>query len=134
MKRWDLTALPSSTEKQTPREPGADAPRVARSEGDTPRVLFSEPECRTVVVDLAAGKTMGDHQVHERAVVLVAVGTVDVTASDQTVTCPTGTLLTFEPGERHSVRATEDSRLVLLLTPWTGDGHVPENAIVPPLR
>jgi hypothetical protein len=28
VKHWNLTALPPSTEKQHPREPGADAPRV----------------------------------------------------------------------------------------------------------
>ena len=32
-------------------------------------------------------------------------------------------LAAFEPKERHEVRATEDSRLLLLLSPWPGEGH-----------
>ena len=34
-----------------------------------------------------------------------------------------GFLAHFEPKERHEVSATEDSRLVLLLSPWPGEGH-----------
>ena len=44
MKRWDLTSLPPSSEKQTPRAPGPDAPRVPRRDGQIPRVLFTSPE------------------------------------------------------------------------------------------
>ena len=29
----------------------------------------------------------------------------------------------FAPGERRAVVARADSRLLLLLTPWPGDGH-----------
>jgi hypothetical protein len=29
----------------------------------------------------------------------------------------------WDPRERHEVRATTDSRLLLLLAPWPGDGH-----------
>src|SRR5205085_2782883 len=69
--RWDLTSLPPSSEKLRLREPGPDAPRVTRSGDHMPRVLFSAPECRAVVLDLETGETMGDHQVRERAVVQV---------------------------------------------------------------
>ena len=34
-----------------------------------------------------------------------------------------GTLAVFAPGERHAVHAVSDAQLLLLLTPWPGDGH-----------
>jgi hypothetical protein len=34
-----------------------------------PRVLFSRPECRAVVSDLNEGDELGEHRVHENAVV-----------------------------------------------------------------
>ena len=122
-RRWNLMALPPSTEKGTPREPGPDAPRVARTSGQIPRVLFTSPECRAVVVELAGGETMGDHRVRERAVVQVVAGRVSVESSGAPVECEAGTLVTFDPGERHSVRALVDSRLLLLLAPWPAPAH-----------
>jgi hypothetical protein len=34
-----------------------------------------------------------------------------------------GLAAVFAPRERHSVRATSDARLLLILAPWPGDGH-----------
>jgi redox-sensitive bicupin YhaK (pirin superfamily) len=34
-----------------------------------------------------------------------------------------GLAAVFDPGERHTVRATADARLLLVLAPWPGDGH-----------
>jgi quercetin dioxygenase-like cupin family protein len=144
VKRWNLTALPPSTEKQTPREPGPDAPRVPRGDGQIPRVLFTSPGCRAVVVDLAAGETMGDHRVRERAVVQVVSGRVTIDSSGESVDCDAGTLVTFDPGERHSVHAHEETRLLLILAPWPAASHytdaeseqaqhLPANAVAPPL-
>lgn len=145
MKRWDLTTLPPSTEKERPRAPHPDAPRVPRRDGQIPRVLFSSPECRTVVVELAAGEAMGDHHVRERAVVHVHRGRVEIEASGETAECGAGAVVTFDPGERHSVRAIEDSALLLLLAPWPASKHytdstelghaqqLPPNASVEPI-
>jgi quercetin dioxygenase-like cupin family protein len=108
-----------------------------------PRVLFSTPECRAIVVDLGEGEEMGDHQVRERAVVEVVNGRVEVESSGERVVCDAGTLLNFEPGEPHSVRALTDARLLLLLAPWPAPEHyepsedrgarLPANATVSPL-
>lgn len=145
MERWDLTSLPASTEKQRPREPGSDAPRVAKHDGQIPRVLFSAPECRAVVVELEAGETMGDHHVRERAVVHIVTGRISIDASGETAECAAGALVTFAPGERHSIRAAEKATLLLLLAPWPaaqhyGDGaeadhaqQLPANASIAPL-
>jgi len=89
-----------------------------------PRVLFSAPECRAVALDLRAGEQLGEHSVHERAVLWVAAGEVTV----QGETCQAGTLITFAPDERHTVAAQSDARLGLLLAPWPGDGHYPSGA------
>lgn len=145
MKRWDLTSLPPSTEKERPREPGPDAPRVPRRDGQIPRVLFSAPECRAIVVELEAGEAMGDHNVRERAVVQVVSGRVSIEASGRTAECPAGTLVTFAPHERHSVQALEEATLLLLVAPWPAAEHysdsetqnaqqLPANAYVAPLE
>jgi hypothetical protein len=34
-----------------------------------------------------------------------------------------GLLIEFDPAERHAVLARTTARLLLLLTPWPGDGH-----------
>jgi quercetin dioxygenase-like cupin family protein len=104
-------------------------PSVEASGRREPRVLFSTTECRAVVIDLADGDALGDHSVHERAVVQVVAGEVVVSAGGEDSTCAAGTLVTFAPGERHSVRAVGGSaRLLLTLAPWPGEGHYPDGA------
>lgn len=88
-----------------------------------PEVLRSDNETRVIVINLPAGEELQDHQVHERAWLLVASGAVEVAKDGQSVSGGAGLLAHFEPNERHEVRATEDARLVLLLSPWPGEGH-----------
>lgn len=143
MRRWDLNSLPPSTEKERPRAPGPDSPRVPSRERQIPRVLFTSPECRAVIVDLRAGEEMGDHHVRERVIVHVVAGQVDIESRNEAMSCQAGTLVEFEPGERHSVRALQDTRLLLLLAPWPAPGHysdgeidhtqhLPSNAVIEP--
>jgi quercetin dioxygenase-like cupin family protein len=144
VKRWDLRSLARSSEKRTAREPGADAPRVPSAGRQMPRVLFSSPECRAVVIDLRSGEEMGDHQVRERAVVEVVAGQVSIESSGETAECEAGTLVTFDPGEHHTVRALADARLLVLLAPWPAAKHyteaekghaqhLPANAVAEPI-
>jgi quercetin dioxygenase-like cupin family protein len=88
-----------------------------------PEVLHSEGEGRTIVIQLPADERLRDHQVHERAWLLVVDGEVELEAGDETVTGGAGLLAVFDPAERHEVRATKDARLLLLLGPWPGAGH-----------
>ena len=88
-----------------------------------PEVLHSEGEGRTIVINLSAGEALQDHQVHERAWVVVLAGEVELEAGSETVSGGTGLMAIFDPGERHEVRATQDARLLLLLGPWPGAGH-----------
>ncbi len=90
----------------------------------SPVVLDSE-DSRAVLIRMAPGQELGEHQVRERAWVVVVDGTVEVNATDESLTAPTGTLLEFEPAERHTLRSEGGARVLLLLAPWPGPGHYP---------
>jgi quercetin dioxygenase-like cupin family protein len=89
-----------------------------------PQVLASDDEGRAIVLELPAGEKLGEHQVHERAWLLVVSGAIEITEpGGDTVAGGAGLLAAFDPNERHEVAATEDARLLLVLSPWPGDGH-----------
>ena len=93
-------------------------------EPSKPRVLESEQEGRAIVINLPKGERLQEHQVHERAWLLVTEGNVELTTPDgKSAAGGAGLLAVFDPGERHEVEAVEDSRLLLVLSPWPGDGH-----------
>ena len=87
-----------------------------------PQVLDSEMEGREIVIELPAGERLQEHQVHERAWLLVLSGAIQVDGAES-VSGGVGLLAAFDPNERREVRATEDARLLLLLSPWPGEGH-----------
>ena len=88
-----------------------------------PQVLRSDDEARLVAINLPAGEEMQEHQVHERAYVIVADGEVEITQGGESVAAGAGTVVHFDPKERHELKAVADSRLLLVLAPWPGDGH-----------
>jgi quercetin dioxygenase-like cupin family protein len=95
MKRWDLRGLPWRPHN--------------------PDILSSSKQGRAIVLDLPAGETLQDHEVH---------GAVTVTQPDgQVVEAEPGMLVYVAPKERHAVTAVSDARMLLLLTPWPGPGH-----------
>ena len=61
--------------------------------------------------------------VHERAIIQVVLGSVELTHPQGVTTCRQGAVVLLEPGERHAVRASEASRILLTLAPWPGRGH-----------
>ena len=64
MEHWDLHTL-----EVEPRQP---------------RILHSaRGEARSILIALAAGEGLQDHQVHERAYVVVIAGEVDVAGDDR---------------------------------------------------
>jgi quercetin dioxygenase-like cupin family protein len=104
METWDLSRLDVQPQK--------------------PEVLSSDAEGRVIAIQLQAGEMLNEHQVHERAWLVVVNGAVELDDSGGATTRGgPGTLAVFDPNERHEVRATEDSRLLLLLSPWPGEGH-----------
>jgi quercetin dioxygenase-like cupin family protein len=98
---------------------------AASNESDRtgPRVLFSTSEARGVVIDLTPDEEMGDHRVRERAILHILQGSLACTSGTDTSTCVEGTLIVFEPGETHSLRALEQTRLLLVLAPWPAPEH-----------
>jgi quercetin dioxygenase-like cupin family protein len=89
-----------------------------------PQVLDSESEGRAIVINLPKGEQLQEHQVHERAWVLVIDGNVVIDTPDgEGAGGGPGLLAIFDPAERHEVAAVEDSRILLVLSPWPGDGH-----------
>jgi quercetin dioxygenase-like cupin family protein len=89
-----------------------------------PEILSSSEEGRAIVLDLPAGETLQDHQVHESAWIMVVDGAVTVTDhAGEIVEAQPGMLIYVAPQERHEVRALKDARILLLLTPWPGPGH-----------
>jgi quercetin dioxygenase-like cupin family protein len=88
-----------------------------------PEVLRSDDETRVIAISLPAGEELQEHQVHERAYLIVVSGEIEVEQGGNTVAGGPGFLAHWEPNERHVVRATSDARLILLLAPWPGEGH-----------
>jgi quercetin dioxygenase-like cupin family protein len=103
MDTWDIASLPVQPHQ--------------------PEVLRSDDETRFIAINLPGGESLQEHQVHERAWLVVAHGEIEVGEGDRTVSGGPGLLLHFEPNERREVRATQDARLILLLSPWPGEGH-----------
>lgn len=104
MQSWDLKSIEAE-----PRQP---------------QILASADDARTIVLRLQAGEELQEHEVHERARIVVVEGEVDVTtAAGDATPAGAGHLFEFDPGERHTIAARSDARLLLILTPWPGDGH-----------
>jgi len=102
------------------RLPEIETPHGARS----PVVLHSrEGSERAILIELRAGEALGEHSVKESALLSVLDGTVRVDGGGETVDGTTGSLFHFAPDERHSVTSDTGARLLLVLAPWTGEGH-----------
>jgi quercetin dioxygenase-like cupin family protein len=107
MKSWDLASLDVKPHQ--------------------PEVLDSDQEGRVIAIELPAGEVLQEHQVHERAWLIVVRGQVELLDSGgETVSAGPGTLAAYDPNERREVRASEDCRLLLVLSPWPGKGHPSE--------
>ncbi len=98
--------------------------RTLDVEPHKPKILHSaRGEARSILIHLPAGEELQEHEVHERAYLVVAVGEVEIEQDGNTVSGGAGFLAQFEPHEPREVRAKADARLILLLSPWPGEGH-----------
>jgi hypothetical protein len=101
-----------------------DLRSVEAAEPHEPQILASAEDARTIVLHLPVGEELQEHEVHERARVVIVDGDVEVkTPEGEAVSAGTGYLFEFDPGERRTITACSDARLLLVLTPWPGDGH-----------
>jgi quercetin dioxygenase-like cupin family protein len=89
-----------------------------------PQVLRSDDgAARAITIQLPAGEQLQEHEVHEHAYLVVIDGEVQLTENGESETAGPGTLSHWVPKERHTVTATSDARLLLILAPWPGPGH-----------
>jgi 16S rRNA G1207 methylase RsmC len=89
-----------------------------------PEILSSAGDARAILLQLPAGEELQEHEVHERARIVVIDGEVEVTTPDgDGVRATAGHLFEFGPQERHTVAAHSATRLLIVLSPWPGDGH-----------
>ena len=113
MQRWDLRSLDVEPHR--------------------PEVLQSEGEGRSIVIELPAGERLQEHQVHERAWLVVIDGEVEISQPARRL----------RPAERHEARRRlllrsrcsaspprrrdrgarppQPTRLLLLVAPWPGE-------------
>ena len=105
MQRWNLREI--------------ETPGGSRS----PVVLRSDPGARAVLIVLHPGQALGDHQVKEGALVAVVDGSVRVEAGGETVEGEAGCFFSFDPDERRSLSSEGGARLLLVFSPWPGEGH-----------
>ncbi|HEY3435053.1 MAG TPA: hypothetical protein VGK41_05320 [Solirubrobacterales bacterium] len=105
MESWDLTTV--------------------EVEPHQPRILSSGDDARSILLNLPEGEEMQEHEVHERARLIVVAGVVDVTTENDSDVAGAGAghLFEFAPGERRTIVARSDARLLYVLSPWPGDGH-----------
>jgi hypothetical protein len=98
--------------------------KTVEAEPHQPQILASAEDARTILLHLPAGEELQEHEVHERARIVVIDGEVDVTLpGGEALSAGAGHLFEFDPGERPTIAARSDVRLLLMLTPWPGDGH-----------
>jgi quercetin dioxygenase-like cupin family protein len=105
MQTWDLREI--------------QAPSGARD----PVILHSDDEGRALMIRLDPGQELGEHQVKEHAFVVVVEGSARIGAGEGAVDAGPGTLALFEPDERRVISSSEGARLLMLLSPWPGEGH-----------
>jgi hypothetical protein len=89
-----------------------------------PEILSSAGDARTILLQLPADEELQEHEVHERSRIVLIDGQVEVTTADgATVSGAPGHLFEFDPGERRTITARTAARLLVVLSPWPGDGH-----------
>ena len=103
MKTWDIAGLDVEAHK--------------------PEIVSSSEAARLIALHLPAGEALQEHEVHERAWLVVVAGELEIEADGETTSGGPGLVAEFDPKEPHEVRATSDARLLLFLAPWPGDGH-----------
>ena len=99
-------------------------PEIETPDGSrSPVVLHSSEECRAVLIGLLPGQELGDHQVKEHAFVVVVDGSARIEGGGETLEASVGTMVAFDPDERHMVASESGAKILLILAPWPGAGH-----------
>ena len=97
---------------------------IASAGAAEPKVVIEDDGARAVLVVLAPGEELGEHGVKEHAWAIVLEGEISASsegAGDRTF--GRGSLVRWEPRERHAIASSAGARLLLVLAPWPGPGH-----------
>jgi quercetin dioxygenase-like cupin family protein len=89
----------------------------------SPVVLRSDDAARAVLISLEPGQALGEHQVKEGALVSVVEGTVRVESGGRTIEGQVGCFFSFDADERRSISTDTGARILMVLSPWPGEGH-----------
>jgi quercetin dioxygenase-like cupin family protein len=100
--------------------------RTLDVEPHRPIVLHSQSEGRSIAIRLPAGERLQEHQVHERAWLVVAAGEIEIETRGARTRGGAGLVAIFDPQEGHEIRAISEARLLLVLAPWPGEGRDPD--------
>jgi len=77
-----------------------------------PEILASSDAARAIVLDLAAGESLSEHEVHERSWLVVLGGEIKVAAAGECAIGGAGLLVEFAPRERHESRRSRQGPAV----------------------
>jgi quercetin dioxygenase-like cupin family protein len=89
----------------------------------SPVVLRSDNSARAVLVALDAGQALRDHETKEGALVSIVEGSARVESGGEAVEAGPGCVFYFEADERRSIASESGARLLMVFSPWPGEGH-----------
>src|SRR5437763_14121939 len=101
MRTWSSAGVPSRVSRGRAMETWDISSLTV--EAHKPQVLRSDDETRAIAIMLPAGEELQEHQVHERAYLVVADGEIELSSSGEAVSGGAGFLAHFAPGERRTV-------------------------------
>jgi quercetin dioxygenase-like cupin family protein len=96
---------------------------IETPEGSRSPVVLHSGKARAVLIGLAAGQALREHEVKEQAFITVVDGRVRVECGGEKADAGVGTMFVFDPEERHSIASDEGARILMVLAPWPGEGH-----------
>jgi hypothetical protein len=90
-----------------------------------PHVLHEDEGSRGLLLIMNAGQRLEEHEVRENTWALVVEGAIEVSAagSDDALVVEQGSLVYWKAQERRSISSPQGARMLMILTPWPGEGH-----------
>lgn len=92
-------------------------------QGPQAHLLSESPEARLVGFALRAGQEIKEHRSPSQLLVQVIDGSLVFTVAEQSLTLRAGMVLQVDAGAPHSLRATSDTLMLLIMTPSPARVH-----------
>jgi quercetin dioxygenase-like cupin family protein len=97
-------------------------------QGPQAHLLSDSPDARLVGFALRAGQEIKEHRSPSQLLVQVIDGSLVFTVAAQSLTLHAGMVLQVEAGAPHSLRATSDTLMLLVMTPSPARVHAESRA------